>query len=127
VSGEPTDIKGFPASERAGCRLLRRVRGRGVVVGLYHAADAGIAADAPLRWACVCETHSSVVLFRTIEGARSWLSHPEDWCPDCRNIGIPAPGRNWRAVLDGHHLARLSVTGAVQGGRTNARDAGEGG
>lgn len=84
MSGEPTDIKGFPASERAGCVLLRKTRA-GIVVGVYNTAEAGLDSTEG-AWACVCETHGGIVNFNTKTGAKSWVSHPEDWCPDCQEI-----------------------------------------
>lgn len=91
---------------RAGCRILRRTRA-GLLVGLYRNDEANLDADGG-PWSVVCEGHGGIVCLDTLEIARSWLSHPEDWCPDCQQLRdgktcsspapesaapAPAPGR----------------------------------
>ena len=71
------------ASDRAGCRVLRRARSTGTLVGLYDAEPAGFDSDGG-RWATVCETHGYLVYHETRTVAESHLSHPEEWCAVCQ-------------------------------------------
>jgi hypothetical protein len=67
----------------AGCVTQRTTR-KGRHVGLYHAHQAGLESDPELKWATVCEAHSSLVCHPTLALARASLSHPEEWCEGCR-------------------------------------------
>lgn len=72
----------YSAHDLAGCVEQRRTRA-GLRVGLYHAAQAGLDPEAGV-WCLVCEDHGGCVNTDKLSHARSWLSHPEDWCPTCQ-------------------------------------------
>jgi len=59
--------------------LSRRCRSTGTRVALYHTPDCD---DGP--WQTVCEDHGGCVHHQSRRLALQWLSHPEDWCPDCQ-------------------------------------------
>ena len=61
----------------------------GALVGLYRAAEAGMETDPETPWATVCEPHGGIVCHATATLARGWLSHPEDWCPECQEGRFP--------------------------------------
>jgi hypothetical protein len=68
----------------AGMRILRRARSTGTLVGLYHAAEAGIDNDPENPWVTVCEEHNTFVSHQTRKHAEGFLSHPYEWCELCR-------------------------------------------
>lgn len=64
--------------------LIRRSRATGTQVSLYREGDAG---EPTTKWATVCEDHGGIVYHETKAAALSVLSYPEDWCPDCQDLG----------------------------------------
>lgn len=78
----PIDLKA-EQRDRLGCRILRRTRA-GLLVGLYHNVEANLDADGG-AWSTICEDHGGIVCHDTFVVARSWLSHPEEWCPTCQD------------------------------------------
>lgn len=85
------------ANSRAGCKALRICRSTGTLVGLYEAEPANLDTDDG-AWATVCETHGSIVMHRTRTTAESHLSHPEEWCDECREPGEEENYENVRAL-----------------------------
>lgn len=45
------------------------------------------------RWWLICDEHGGCVGFENQEDARSFLSHPENWCPTCQGFEDPANER----------------------------------
>lgn len=73
------------ASDLAGCRQLRRCRGTGTVVGVYHAETAHLCPEAG-PWVTVCEDHGTTCGHDTLRLARWHASAPEQWCDECQEI-----------------------------------------
>lgn len=71
------------AASRAGCHRLVVAQTTRTLVGLYEAEPAGLDPEGG-RWATVCEAHGIIVNHETKATARSWLSHPEEWCSGCQ-------------------------------------------
>lgn len=71
------------ASERAGCRQLRRSRSTGTVVGIYNAREAHLD-EGGGAWVTVCEQHGAVCNHETLRLARDHAADPSGWCEDCR-------------------------------------------
>lgn len=66
----------------AGCVEQRRSRETGLLVGLYHAEQAGMDPEAG-AWVTVCEVHGQLVNHETLALARSHLANPTGWCEVC--------------------------------------------
>jgi hypothetical protein len=66
----------------AGCVEQRKSRQTGLMVGLYHADQAGMDPDAG-KWVTVCEAHSQLVNHPTLALARFHLADPVGWCEVC--------------------------------------------
>lgn len=87
-------IKDFPSLEAAkeaalkkeGLRIRRKTRS-GRTVALYRWT---YESDPEFSWSTVCEDHGGVVNHATRKDAMSYLSHPEDWCPQCSGSEEPA-------------------------------------
>ena len=75
-------MKYYSHNGLAGCVEQRTTRS-GIRVGLYHSEQAGIEDDPSCRWATVCEEHGTLVCHESLRAAKSWLSHPEDFCELC--------------------------------------------
>ena len=60
-------------------RIRRKARSTGTTVGLVDCGKDH--PDGP--WTIVCEDHRGCMHHQTRKLAEGWLSHPEDWCPDC--------------------------------------------
>lgn len=74
--------------EAAGLREVRLGRGRdrGILTALYNGHEQGISTpgDGEGPWVTSCETHGAIVAHETIATARSFLSHPANWCEACQ-------------------------------------------
>lgn len=66
----------------AGCVEQRKSRASGLMVGLYHAEQAGMDPEAG-KWATVCEAHGQIVNHASLCLARFHLADPEGWCEVC--------------------------------------------
>ena len=75
--------KYYAFNNLAGCVTQRRNRLTGTIVGLYHAAQAGIENDPIEKWATVCEEHHTLVLHPTLALAKSHMAVPF-WCEYCQ-------------------------------------------
>jgi hypothetical protein len=76
-------MKNYNHNDRAGCVQVRTARITATPVGVYHAAQAGMEDDPESPWATVCEPHGIVITHGTLAVAKSWASHPEEWCEFC--------------------------------------------
>jgi hypothetical protein len=72
----------YSFNDLAGCVVQRKSRATGHLVGLYHAEQALLDADAG-PWATVCEVHGHIVNHPTLALARSHLGDPTGWCESC--------------------------------------------
>ena len=61
--------------------LARKARSTKTVVALNDMGPC----DEDGRWQTVCIDHGGCVHHSTFKLASAWLSHPEDWCPECGN------------------------------------------
>lgn len=77
------------ASDEAGLVQRRKVRGSGVTVAIYNAAEQGIDCDVDAKYAIVCETHGGVVCVPTLRAAKLFAPVPDEWCPYCRGEESP--------------------------------------
>lgn len=69
----------------AGCVKLSYARSTGLLVGVYSADQgADFSSEDGGKWACVCESHGSILQSPTREIAMSWSSASEEWCEECR-------------------------------------------
>lgn len=66
----------------AGCVVQRKSRETGLLVGLYHAGQAGMDPEAG-AWVTVCEKHGQLVNHETLALARYHLVNPMGWCEVC--------------------------------------------
>lgn len=78
-------MKHYSHNDLAGCVQQRRAQQTGTLVGVYHAAQAGLEDDPSLPWATVCEVHGNLVCHSTLALARWHAVDPQGWCEDCRN------------------------------------------
>jgi len=69
----------------AGCVSQRRSQKFKVLVGIYHAVQAGLEDDPTCIWMTVCEDHGTLVGHQTLTLAKSHAGFPDMWCEDCRN------------------------------------------
>lgn len=69
----------------AGLVAQHRNRASGTLIGIYHAAQAGLDDDPALPWATVCEEHSTLVLHPTLRLARYHAAVPM-WCEYCQAV-----------------------------------------
>lgn len=37
-------------------------------------------------WVTICEAHAALLNHATLEAARAWAAHPEEWCEECRAL-----------------------------------------
>jgi len=77
-------VKNYDFNGLVGCVMQRRSRDTGALIGLYHAGQAGMNADAG-AWATVCEDHGTVVSHARLADARAWMAEPSIWCEGCRS------------------------------------------
>ena len=70
--------------QAAGLRQVFQGRGFGRrrLAGLYDGEAAGMDTEAG-RWQTVCEIHHHIISHETITIARSWVTHPDQWCEGC--------------------------------------------
>jgi hypothetical protein len=81
-------IRSALASHEPGGRVeVRRARSTGTLVGLYRNSESGMESDPDYPWSVVCEEHGCLVCVETRAGARSCMSSPHDWCPQCSGEG----------------------------------------
>jgi hypothetical protein len=76
-------VKLYSYNGLKGCVQQFRARATGTLLGLYHAEQAGIAAEAGSPWATVCEEHSTMVLHSSLAQARK-VHNPRAFCDACR-------------------------------------------
>lgn len=67
------------AADWDGIRTATRARSTGTLVGLQPSEDP----DAG-KWQLVCNEHGGVICFDTQAVARSYMAHPDEWCPGCQ-------------------------------------------
>lgn len=63
------------------CRIARET---GLLVSVYHSAEAHLETDPALPYATVCEEHGGIVCHATKADALGWASQPKTWCPTCK-------------------------------------------
>ena len=80
--GNARMTKQYTFNGLSGCVIQRKSRESGSLVGLYHAAQAEIAACEP--WITVCELHGCMVVHATLALAIKDLPTPSSWCGVCR-------------------------------------------
>lgn len=68
----------------AGLVSRRKAQETGRLVGLYHAAQAGLEDDPETPWATVCEEHATLVCHATLKQARAHAANPLGWCEECQ-------------------------------------------
>ena len=66
----------------AGCVIQHRSRLTGLLVGVYHAAQANLD-ESGGPWVTVCEEHSCCVNHGNLTLARSHAADPAGWCEVC--------------------------------------------
>ena len=71
-----------------GVVLYRKARSTGTHVGLYRSYESGFESDPEWPWSTVCDEHGGIVCHATRKAAETFLSHPEDWCPTCKDERI---------------------------------------
>ena len=80
---DETKSKRKPYNDCAGYRASARTgKDKGWVV-IYEADAQGIDVGG-MRYAIVCETHSTLTGATSMPGARASMKAPCDWCEDCR-------------------------------------------
>lgn len=75
-------MKAYNYAGIPGCVSQSIPRGREVLVGLYHNAQAGLDVDEG-PWSLVCEEHCHSTGFSSLSAARDMQSCPEEWCEGC--------------------------------------------
>lgn len=83
VVSVPRGAKVYDHDGLAGCVARRISRATGTLVGVYHAAQAGMEDEPSIPWMTVCEVHSTFVRHPTLAVAMA-CNDPREWCDDCR-------------------------------------------
>lgn len=73
--------KGYSFGGVEGCVIVRKVHSTGTHVGIYFKT---FESDPEWPWTTVCEEHGGCINHHSLELARQWAPHPEDWCPTCK-------------------------------------------
>lgn len=76
-------MKAYSYNGWAGCVELRRNRVTGTLVGVYHAEQARLCAEAG-PWVTVCEDHGTTINHASLRAARHHAAAPHDWCETCQ-------------------------------------------
>lgn len=80
-------VKQYSRNGLKGCVQQFRARATGTLVGVYHAEQAGIAAEPGSPWVTVCEEHSTMVLHSSLAQARK-VHDPKAFCDACREAVV---------------------------------------
>lgn len=74
------------ATTYAGHRGHTTARTTGTLIVLMdgHAAGITTPGDGDGRWCLLCDDHGGIVTFGRQADARSYMAHPEEWCPTCQ-------------------------------------------
>jgi hypothetical protein len=84
-------LKAHELRQVAGYRAHTHARATGTHVILVDGWEQGLESpgNGGPRWFLICDEHSGCVGFDTIVEARSFIAHPEDWCPTCQGYDDP--------------------------------------
>jgi hypothetical protein len=90
------EASGIWPHQALGLRQVYKGRGRNRqhLTGLYDGE--GVFDTEGGRWQTVCERHHHIISHDTLATARSWLTHPEEWCDGC--IAREAGLATWVAI-----------------------------
>jgi len=71
----------------AGYRGHTKSRETGTTVVLLDgfAAEISTPGDGDGRWCLLCDDHGGIATFDLLANARSYMAHPDQWCPNCQH------------------------------------------